>query len=255
MDTNAANSRANHEVYAPLAFAAILLLIWEVLTRALSVPQYLIPSPSVIGNTIINEFGSLVTDASVTLLEAVLGFLLGTSAAFTLGAFFVRSKLIENSISPIFVALQAVPIIAISPLLIIWFGNGLLSKVIMAAIACFFPMVITTAAGLKSVNPESLSLMRLLSATESQVFWKLRLPSALPFIFSGLKISATLSVIGAVVAELAGATQGIGFQVLISSYRTDTPMLFSAVIFSALIGIFFFNSVALLERIVLKHGR
>ena len=254
MDTNVANSRAHHEVYAPLAFAAILLLVWEVLTRALSVPQYLIPSPSVIGNTIINEFGSLITDASVTLLEAVLGFLLGTSAAFTLGAFFVRSKLIENSISPIFVALQAVPIIAVSPLLIIWFGNGLLSKVIMAAIACFFPMVINTAAGLKSVNPESLSLMRLLSATESQVFWKLRLPSALPFIFSGLKISATISVIGAVVAELAGATQGIGFQILISSYRTDTPMLFSAVIFSALTGIFFFKSVALLERIVLKNG-
>lgn len=242
-------------ILGPTICVIIFLILWETTVRGLAVPRYLIPPPSLVLITIVERFSSLVTDAMVTLIEAVLGFIAGTTAAFLLGALFVRSKLIERSISPLFVALQAVPLIAISPLLIIWFGNGLASKVVMAAIACFFPMVINTAAGLKSVQHESLALMRVLSATESQIFWKLRLPTAMPYIFSGLKISATLSVIGAVVAELAGATRGIGFQVLMSSYQTDTPMLFAAVIFSALTGILFFQSIALMEARVLKHGR
>jgi NitT/TauT family transport system permease protein len=239
----------------PIIFVILFLLTWEVLVWWLSIPLYLIPSPTVISKTIIENFNTLVFDSMVTLVEAMLGFAVGTSTAFLIGGMFVQSKLIERSLSPLFVALQAVPLIAISPLLIIWFGNGMTSKIVMAAIACFFPMVINTAAGLKSVNQDALALMRVLSATNVQIFFKLRLPTALPYIFSGLKISATLSVIGAVVAELAGATQGIGFQVLMSSYRTDTPMLFSAVIFSALIGISFFKAVALLEGIVLKYGR
>jgi NitT/TauT family transport system permease protein len=229
--------------------------VWEYTVRIFSIPLYLIPAPSVIAKTIIERFPSLFADASVTLVEAVLGFALGTTTAFILGTVFVQFRMIERSISPLFVALQAVPIIAISPLLIIWFGNGLASKVVMAAIACFFPMVINTAAGLNAIKSEYLSLMKLFSATEMQILWKLRLPSALPFIFSGLKISATLSVIGAVVAELAGAVKGIGFQVLISSYRTDTPMLFSAIIFSALTGIIFFKAIAMIEWMVLRHGR
>lgn len=241
--------------FAPFFFVGALLLAWEAAVSLLSIPRYLIPAPTLIASTIVERFDSLVIDASVTLTEAVLGFAIGTSAAFLLGALFVRSRLIERSLSPLFVALQAVPLIAISPLLIIWFGNGLASKVVMAAIACFFPMAINTAAGLKSVSQESLALMQMLSATETQIFWKLRLPSALPYVFSGLKISATLSVIGAVVAELAGATRGIGFQVLMSSYQTDTPMLFAAVIFSALTGILFFKTVAMVEAFSVRHGR
>ena len=241
--------------FAPVVFVLFFLATWEMVVRLLSIPRYLIPAPSVIAATIVDRFSSLLGDTLITLLEAVLGFAAGTSVAFLLGVLFVRSRLIERSLSPLFVALQAVPLIAISPLLIIWFGNGLESKVVMAAIACFFPMAINTAAGLKSVNYESLALMKVLSASEMQIFWKLRLPSALPYIFTGLKISATLSVIGAIVAELAGATRGTGFQILMSSYQTDTPMLFSAVIFSALTGVFFFNAVSLLEKIVLKNGR
>ena len=242
-------------VFGPILFVIFFLLAWEAIVWVLSIPRYLIPAPTVIFATIIERFHSLVFDSMVTLVEAILGFAVGTSTAFLIGGLFVQSRLIERSLSPLFVALQAVPLIAIAPLLIIWFGNGLASKIVMAAIACFFPMVINTAAGLKSVDHDSLALMKVLSATKVQVFWKLRLPTALPYIFSGLKISATFSVIGAVVAELAGATQGIGFQVLMSSYQTDTPMLFSAVIFSALIGILFFKSVALLEGIILRYGR
>jgi NitT/TauT family transport system permease protein len=194
-------------------------------------------------------------DSAVTLFEAVLGFMLGTLLAFFVAVLFVHSQIIERSVSPYFVALQAVPIVATAPLLIIWFGNGLFSKVVMAAMICFFPMVVNSAAGLKSISENELDLMRLFSANPSQIFFKLRLPASLPFLFSGLKISATLSVIGAVVAELAGATKGLGFQILISSYQTDTPFLFAAVLFSALIGILFFSSVVLLEKLLTRHGR
>lgn len=238
-----------------LFFLVFCLLLWEIIVRVLDIPRYLIPTPSLVIITIVEQFWPLCMDALVTLVEALLGFLLGTTSAFLLGGLFVRSRNVERTISPLFVALQAVPLIAISPLLIIWFGNGLVSKVVMAAIACFFPMAINTALGLKSVNSESMALMHLLSATRSQIFWKLRFPTALPYIFSGLKISATLSVIGAIVAELAGADKGIGFQILMSSYRTDTPMLFAAVFFSALTGILFFQTIALIESIVLRHGQ
>ncbi|MCK5245197.1 MAG: ABC transporter permease [Desulfobacterales bacterium] len=240
---------------APLVFLILLIMIWEIAVRLFKIPSYLIPSPTIVSATILKNLTSLLMDSAVTLFEAVLGFMLGTLLAFFVAVLFTHSQIIEKSVSPYFVALQAVPIVATAPLLIIWFGNGLFSKVVMAAMICFFPMVVNSAAGLKSISENELDLMRLFSANPSQIFFKLRLPASLPFLFSGLKISATLSVIGAVVAELAGATKGLGFQILISSYQTDTPFLFAAVLFSALIGVLFFNSVVLLEKLLTRHGR
>ena len=240
---------------APLVFLILLIMIWEIAVRLFKIPSYLIPSPTIVSATILKNLTSLLMDSAVTLFEAVLGFMLGTLLAFFVAVLFVHSQIIERSVSPYFVALQAVPIVATAPLLIIWFGNGLFSKVVMAAMICFFPMVVNSVAGLKSISENELDLMRLFSANPSQIFFKLRLPASLPFLFSGLKISATLSVIGAVVAELAGATRGLGFQILMSSYQTDTPFLFAAVLFSALIGVLFFNSVVLLEKLLTRHGR
>jgi NitT/TauT family transport system permease protein len=228
---------------APLVFLVLLIIIWEITVRLFKIPSYLVPSPTIVSVTIFKNLTSLLMDSAVTLFEAVLGFMLGTLLAFFVAVSFVHSQIIERSVSPYFVALQAVPIVATAPLLIIWFGNGLFSKVVMAAMICFFPMVVNSAAGLKSISENELDLMRLFSANPSQI------------LFSGLKISATLSVIGAVVAELAGATKGLGFQILISSYQTDTPFLFAAVLFSALIGVLFFNSVVLLEKLLTRHGR
>ena len=240
---------------APLLFLILLIMIWEIAVRLFKIPSYLVPSPTIVSVTILKNLTSLLMDSAVTLFEAVLGFMLGTLLAFFVAVSFVHSQIIERSVSPYFVALQAVPIVATAPLLIIWFGNGLFSKVVMAAMICFFPMVVNSVAGLKSISENELDLMRLFSANPSQIFFKLRLPASLPFLFSGLKISATLSVIGAVVAELAGATKGLGFQILMSSYQTDTPFLFAAVLFSALIGILFFSSIVLLEKLLTRHGR
>lgn len=252
---SASTSNLIARAMAPLVFLVLLIIIWEITVRLFKIPSYLVPSPIIVSVTIFKNLTSLLMDSAVTLFEAVLGFMLGTLLAFFVAVSFVHSQIIERSVSPYFVALQAVPIVATAPLLIIWFGNGLFSKVVMAAMICFFPMVVNSVAGLKSISENELDLMRLFSANPSQIFFKLRLPASLPFLFSGLKISATLSVIGAVVAELAGATKGLGFQILMSSYQTDTPFLFAAVLFSALIGILFFSSVVLLEKLLTRHGR
>jgi len=232
----------------PALFFVLFIAAWESIVKALNIPQYLIPAPSVIVTTIYESFFPLLKDTGITLLEAVLGFLLGGTVAFTVAVAFAHSKIIEKSLYPYFVGLQAVPVIAIAPLLVIWFGNGLFGKVVMAAFICFFPIVVNTTVGFKSVDIEAMELMHTLSATRKQIFFKLRLPSSLPFLFSALKISATLSVIGAIVAELAGAKAGIGFRIIISSYRTDTIMMFASIIFAALSGILFFLVITVLER-------
>jgi len=232
----------------PVLFFVLVIIIWEAVIKMFNVPQYFIPAPSIIVATIYNSFFSLLKDTGITLLEAVLGFLLGGGIAFVVAVIFTHSRIIEKSINPYFVGLQAVPIIAVAPLLVVWFGNGLLGKVIMAAFICFFPIVVNTTVGLKRIDPDAMDLLHTYSANKKQIFLKLRLPSCLSFLFSALKISATLSVVGAIVAELAGAKAGIGFRIIISSYRMDTPMMFASIIFAALSGISFFFVVTIIER-------
>ncbi|KAB2891151.1 MAG: ABC transporter permease [Desulfobulbaceae bacterium] len=226
----------------------VVLACWEIAVRLFNIPRYLLPPPTEIFNLIIAQFPLLFHEAGITLLEAILGFALGCGAAFFTGSFFGVWRLVERAAMPMFVALQAVPLVAIAPLLIIWLGNGLGSKVVMAALICFFPMTINCATGIKNTSPEMVDLMKMVGATPFQLYWKARLPSALPAIFSGLKISASFSVIGAIVSELAGADKGIGYQILSSSYRTDTPMLFAAVFFAAASGIGFYQFVCFIER-------
>lgn len=236
----------------PVLFFLLFVIVWEAVVNGLHVPLYLIPAPSVIAATIGNSFFSLLADTGITLLEAILGFLLGGGIAFVVAVIFAHSRLIEKSINPYFVGLQAVPIIAVAPLLVVWFGNGLFGKVIMAAFICFFPIVVNTTVGLKRIDPDAMDLMYIFSANRKQIFLKLRLPSCLSFLFSALKISSTLSVVGAIVAELAGAKAGIGFRIIVSSYRMDTPMMFASIIFAALSGISFFFMVTIIERRFLR---
>ena len=148
------------------------------------------------------------------------------------------------------------PIVAIAPLLIVWFGNGLLPKVIVAAIISFFPVVVNTTKGLRSVDAEAFDLFDSMSATQSQVFFKLRVPSALPYLFAALRISSTLAVIGAIVGEFSGADRGLGFFIMISSHRLETVDMFVGILLSSLLGILFFYGIALLEKVIVpweKH--
>ncbi len=238
---------------SPLGFALLVIVIWEGIVRSLDVPAYLLPPPTAIAAAVRENLSLLIVDTVVTMIEAVAGLLLAFGVAIGLSLTFARFSLVERSIMPFVVAFQAVPVIAIAPLLVLWFGNGMAGKVVMAAIICFFPAVINLSRGLQAIRPSALVLMKSLSATPVQILRYLRIPSAMPYAFAALRISATLSVIGAIVAEISGATRGLGFRIVISSYRTDTRMLFAALLFAVLLGLSFYFTTTLVERAVQRR--
>ncbi len=237
-------------------FPAILLflgtiVLWQMLVTVLKVPRYILPSPLNILEIIIKRGADLVIQVGWTMLEAIMGFALGAGVAFIAASIFVHVRLIERSMLPWAIVLETVPIVAIAPLLTIWLGFGLAPKVVIAAIVCFFPVLVNTTRGLRSVAPQALELMHLLSASRWQVYFRVRLPSATPFIFSALKVASSLSVIGAIVAEFTGADRGIGYVVVSASYRLDTALLFAGITFSSLAGVVFYQIISGLERLIL----
>jgi NitT/TauT family transport system permease protein len=180
--------------------------------------------------------------------ESVLGFLLGSIGAYVVAVFFVYSRIIKEAVYPYAVALKSTPLIAIAPLLVLWFGNGLLSKVVMSALVAFFPVLVNSANGLTEVDPEALDLMRSLSASGWQVLTKIRIPNSLSYLMAGLKIASSLAVVGAVIGEFTGATEGIGHLINTSSYYLETPLMFAGVVMISLGGVVFFGLMAYLER-------
>lgn len=226
----------------------LIVAIWEFLVRIFTVPQYLLPAPSAIALDFATNINSLLFHAGVTLWEAFLGFLLANILGVLVAIAFAHSRTLEKGLYPFAIALKTTPIIAMAPLLILWFGNGIASKVAAAALIAFFPAIVNTTRGLKSVDSEALDLLKSLSASKWQVFSKLRFPTALPYIFSALKISTSLAVVGAIVGEFVGANKGIGFVILVSSYHLEIVKMFSAVITAALTGIIFFWVVSFIEK-------
>jgi len=184
----------------------------------------------------------------VTAFEALLGLALGGGCAFAVGIVMAHSRALERGVLPWAIALKVTPIVAVAPMFTIWFGFGLLPKVMIAALITFFPVLINTITGLRSVTPGSLDLARSLHASAAEVFFKLRLPSALPFLFAALKIAVPLSLIGAVVAEWGGATQGLGRVILLAHANLDMPELFAAVLVLASLGVLLMALLALAER-------
>lgn len=253
MDISAGKRENFFERYGPpiIMFIAILVL-WELIIILFKVPNYLVPAPHAIVLKAIELKFSLLKDTAITLFESVLGFILGCSIGILIAIGFVHSRTLELSIYPYAIALKSIPIIAIAPLLILWFGNGILAKIIVSALICFFPAIVNTVKGLKAVDENALDLFRSLSATRRQIFLMLRLPNSLPYIFSALKISSTFSIVGAIVGEFAGADKGLGFFILQSSYWLRTTEMFVGIIIISVAGILFFGSIGILERIFLK---
>ena len=236
-------------------FIVLVVVAWEAIVRIFGVPEYLLPSPTVIGGRLAALGAQLCLHASYTALESALGFALGSAFGCLLAVAFVHWRSLELGVYPYAIALKSVPIVAIAPLLVVWFGNGILPKVLVSAIISFFPVVVNTTKGLRSVDAEAFDLFDSMSASRSQVFWKLRVPSALPYLFAALKISSTLAVIGAIVGEFSGADKGLGFFILISSHRLETVDMFVGILASSLLGILFFYGVALVERLVVPWER
>ncbi|MEW8287509.1 MAG: ABC transporter permease [Candidatus Thiodiazotropha endolucinida] len=233
-----------------LAFIILVIILWEFVVRVFSIPEYLLPTPSDIVHRMLSMNSDLLMHTGITALESALGFLLGSAFGILLAVLFVHSRTLELGIYPYAIALKTVPIVAIAPLLIVWFGNGILPKVIVAAIISFFPVVVNATKGLRSIDAEAFDLFESMSATTSQTFFKLRVPSALPYIFAALRISSTLAVIGAIVGEFSGADRGLGFFIMISSHRLETTDMFVGIILSSFLGILFFYGIALLEKLI-----
>jgi len=232
-----------------------LVAAWELADAMLGFNKVILPAPHEIAGAFVTNWESLLHNTGLTMLEAVLGFLLGSAVAVALAISFTFSKTLSYAVYPYAVALKSTPLIAIAPLLILWFGNGILSKVVMSALVAFFPVMVNTVDGLGSVEPELLDLMRSLSASRWQILRKIQMPNTLPPLFSALKIASSLAVVGAVIGEFTGATAGIGHLITTSSYYLATDVMFAGVVMISLSGVAFFWLITILERRVVFWQR
>lgn len=235
----------------PLVLILLLFIAWQVGTWLMQVPKWLLPSPWQIIVAGLEALDLLGPHTWQTLKETWLG--LGLSLVVGLGLALVidLSALLRRTLYPLLVASQTVPILALAPLLIIWFGYGILPKVIVVALVCFFPIVVSTADGLRASEPDLIALLRAMGANRRQIFFKVRLPGALPSFFSGLKIAITYSVVGAVIGEWVGASRGLGIFMIRSSKNFLTDRVFAAIAVTSLLSITMFVAVVVLERALL----
>jgi NitT/TauT family transport system permease protein len=227
------------------------LVAWKVLTVVTGTPDYILPPPEVVSERALRAIGSglLWEHTAVTLSEILLGLAVGATTAIAVGTALGKSVVVERVLSPYIVAAQSVPILALAPLLDIWFGGGLLARVLICALIVFFPIAIATMVGIRSADPLLREMFRSLGATPGQLTTRLEIPSALPIIFGGLRVGVTLAVIGAVVAEWAGASSGLGVLINIANQGLfDTPLMFVALATLAVIGIGLHGLVVVAER-------
>jgi len=239
----------------PLMSLVVVLTIWQLVCTFLSVPEFVLPSPARIIAEISVEFRQLFKHTAITLGEAGAGFILANMLSLIFALIFCYSPFFEKSGYPYMIAFQSIPLVALAPLINLWFGEGVISKVVMAGLITFFPMVVNATHGLKAVPPLSLDVMKSLSATELQILRKLRIPTALPYILSALRISAPLAVVGAIVAELTAASSGIGYLILVAAYRVQTPFLFACIVFASIGGIIFFGLSVMIGQILTRRRK
>jgi len=250
-------SRATLRYGAPFLVGLVVLALWQALVTAYDVPSYLVPSPALIGRTLITDWPllsrSLAFTLEITLLALAGAVALGVALAFV----FVQSRVVEASLFPYAVLLQVTPIVAIAPLIIIWVADTRAALVLCATIVAIFPIISNSTLGLRSVDPGLLDLFRLHRASRWQTLLRLRIPSALPYFFAGLRVSAGLALIGAVVAEFVagtgGTASGLAYQILLSGLQLNVPRLFAALFLIALAGIVLSTLTAWAAKLALRH--
>lgn len=235
------------------AFGVFVLLFgWWAIVAGFNVKPFIAPSPFLVLETLYAKRAVLLDNLLPTAMEALGGFLLGNLVAIILATVFVHNKTLRDIFFPVALMLNAIPIVAKAPVLVLMMGNGVEPKIAIAALVCFFPTLVNMVRGLDAANPQAMELMRVLSASKTEVFFKLRLYSALPYLFSALRIAASLAVIGAVVGEWIGATRGIGALIIQATYNFDSALLYSAIVMSAGLSGLFFLVVALIEKAVIR---
>ncbi|HYB42155.1 MAG TPA: ABC transporter permease [Candidatus Methylomirabilis sp.] len=237
--------------------SALLLVgsiaLWEALVRLLGIPGFILPAPSQVAVALWRGFASglYVQHLAHTLLETVLGFVAGSALGLVLGTAVAMSRPVEFFFYPYIVMFQSLPKVALAPLIVVWFGLGLTSKVINAALVAFFPLLVNTMVGLRSADEERVNLMRSLAATERQIFWMLRLPTALPFVMAGLDVAMIFALIGAIVAEFVGAQAGLGMLIQSMNFNMDVSGQFSVLLILSVLGLVLNRTILLVRRRVL----
>lgn len=244
--------RRYERIISVIIIGIVFLIIWEVLS--LFYEPYILPSPSAViirFKKILKTRGLLAGHFFTTFFEAVAGFLIAALVALPSSYLLARNPFLDRLITPLVIAMQAIPIVALAPLLVIWFGFGITSKILIAAMTSFFPMLTNGVVGLRETDPRLKELLIIMGATKKEIFLKLEVPSALPVLFGGMRMGLTLSVIGAVVGEFSGAGKGLGYLVYFARGTFDTPLIFVALLVLAVIGIGFYLLISKLESWVM----
>ncbi len=238
-------------IAAPLVFALLVLALWQLYTVVSDVPESSLPSPTEIAKSGWEQRQLLLDNTWITVEEILIGFLVAIVLGVLLAMLIRSSRTIERALYPWLVVSQMVPVPAVAPIFVIWTGFDLRPKIMVIALVAFFPIAVNTIDGLRAADPQLLRLMKTLKASRWQRFRYAQLPASLPFLFSGLKVAAALSVIGAVFGEWVGASEGLGYLILVLNNATDTTTMFATIFLLAMIGIALFGLVVLLERLLL----
>jgi NitT/TauT family transport system permease protein len=239
------------DVAWPLGTALAALAVWEVGIRAFGVPEFILPAPSVVLGEVVREWDRLLDHGLVTLWAVLAGFGLAVAIGAPLAFLIVYAPWFEKATYPLLVFSQTIPKISIIPVFVVWFGFGLVSKLLVAFLVCFFPIVIDSAVGLRSVPGEAVDLIRSMGGSRLEVFLRVRVPNALPYFFSGLKVAVTLALVGAVVGEFVGSTKGLGFLIVQASGLLNNRLVFAAILVLSALGVALFYVIDVLERILL----
>ena len=236
------------KLFPPILLGLFLLVLWQLSCVLFKIPQYLLPTPWEITQEIIRSFSTLLFDTAVTCIEAVLGFIIANILAFSLAVLMVYVRNLDKAVMPIAIALKTTPIVAMAPLLLLWVGTGIAPKVMAAALICFFPALVNSIKGFSALHENEEYLFRIYNASKTQILLKLRFFRASPFIFSALRISSSLAVVGAIIGEFVGANRGIGYVILVSSYHLETVRMFAALAMAAGGGVVFYGVISLFDR-------
>lgn len=239
----------------PLIVAAAMVLLWDATVRIFHIPAFVIPRPGAVAGALVREQARLVDNAIPTILESLGGFALGNALAIATAIAFVYNKMLQRSLYPVAVAVRTLPIVAISPILVLMLGNGYAPKVAIAALITYFPTLVNMVEGLDSADPQAMELMRVLSATRAEEFRYVRWPTSLPYLFSALRIASTSSVLGAIVAEWIGTNKGLGYLIVLTTYDFRTALLYASMVVASALALSLFSLVSILEWAVVRWKR
>jgi NitT/TauT family transport system permease protein len=235
---------------------ALFCAVWEVACIVLKIPNYIVPAPHRVLEKIVESWSLLYAHSLISVAEIMLGFVLASVCALVCAIAMVHSRRVEAVLEPFLVVSQVIPKVALAPLFIIWFGHGILPKIIIAMLIAFFPVLVNAVVGLRSVDAEIIELMESIAANKRQTFWRVRLPNSLPYIFPALKVAALLSIVGAMVGEFVGSDKGLGYLMIIGDVNLDTDLLFASLVVVTAFGMVVYAVIETFERrIESRYGK